>query len=230
MIVRGLDRILVRLSGTQDVPRALSACTRSFDSGARFENTNCAPALRMTELRQLSSLAALFAFLAFALPGIGWSGWRRFFQNCEVDLFFYGIDAVDDHAELLADAVDLARVLSDNLARVFVKRVAVVDQRIERDEALDEEVGELDEESELSDAGDEAVEIFSDAVLHELHFLPFHELALGVVGAAFGMAGFFGDDVKFFERDRPGERCTGFAMGGVIASLGPGRWSVVHEG
>jgi hypothetical protein len=44
------------------------------------------------------------------------------------------------------------------------------------------------------------VEVFADAVLHELDFFPLHELALGVVGAAFGLGGFGGDGAELFER------------------------------
>ena len=143
-------------------------------------------------------LAALAAFCGL--------GRLRFFDDRELDFLFDGIDAVDQHSQLLADAEDLARVLADDFARVLVVGVAVVDERVERDQAFDEEVGEFDEEAELGDADDEAVEVFADAVLHELHFLPFHQFALGVVGAAFGLAGFFGDVVEFFERDGAGER------------------------
>ncbi len=124
------------------------------------------------------------------LPSL-WPG--RFFHYSEVDLLFDRIDSVDDHAEAVSDAVDLARVLSDDLARVLVVGVAVVDECVERDEAFDEEVRELDEESKFGHAGDEAVEVFSHTVLHELDLLPFHELALGVVGAAFGLRRLFRD-------------------------------------
>ncbi len=172
-------------------------------------------------LRFLALLVS-FTFVAFrTLRGFG--GLRPgFFQHREVDFLFDGIDPIDDHPQAVADAVDLAGVLSDDLARVFVVGVAVVDERVQRDESFDEKVGEFDEESELGDAGDETVEVFSDAVLHELDLLPFHEFAFGVVGTAFGLAGLFGDFVELFERDRSGERRVRFAMRGMIAALGPG--------
>ena len=116
----------------------------------------------------LLALAALFAFIAFALLAIGWSGRRGFFYDGEVDLLFDGIDAVDQDSQAVAEAVDFARVLADDFARVLVVGIAVVDEGVERDKPFDEEVGEFDEESEFRDAGDEAVEVFSDAVLHEL--------------------------------------------------------------
>jgi hypothetical protein len=62
--------------------------------------------------------------------------------------------------------------------------------------------------------------------LHELRFLPFHECALGVVGSAFGLAGFFGDLVKFFERDGSGERGVIFAVRFVVSAFGPGGWNL----
>jgi len=64
---------------------------------------------------------------------------------------------------------------------------------------FDEQVGEFDEEAELGDAGDQAVEVFAHAVLHELDLLPLHEFALGFVGATLGVAGFLGDVVEFVE-------------------------------
>src|SRR5579863_4879571 len=138
--------------------------------------------------------------LLLVLAVLGQSLWWGFFVHGEVDFLFDRVDAVDQNLQAVADAVGLARMLSDDLAGVLVVGVAVVDERVERDEAFDEEVGEFDEESKFGDAGDKAVEVFSNAVLHELDLLPFHELAFGVVGAAFGLAGFLGDGMEFVER------------------------------
>ena len=76
--------------------------------------------------------------------------------------------------------------------------VAIVIKRVERDQTLDEEIGEFHEEAELGYADDEAIEVFSDAALHEFHFLPLHQTALGFIGAALGLAGFVGYGVEFF--------------------------------
>jgi hypothetical protein len=37
--------------------------------------------------------------------------------------------------------------------------------------------------------------------LHEFDLLPLHQFAFGLVGAAFGLAGFFGDIVQFLDRN-----------------------------
>ena len=95
-------------------------------------------------------------------------------QNGKLNFLFHGIDAVDQHANSLSQAVSFARSLADDLARVLVVCVVVVGERIQRDQAFDEQVGQLDEETKLGDAGDQAVEVFADAVLHELDFFPFH--------------------------------------------------------
>ena len=101
--------------------------------------------------------------------------------------------------------------------------VTVVAEGVEWDQPFDEKVGQFDEETKLGNAGDETVEILSHAFLHELHLLPFHEFAFGVVGAALGLAGLLGDVVKFVERNGSAERFGGFAISGMIATLRPGR-------
>src|SRR5208337_1533049 len=158
------------------------------------------------------SLAALF-------PRRPW----LLFEHRELNLLLHRINPVHQHTHAIAHVIGLARTLADDLARAFVVGVAVVSERVERDQALDEEVGELHEESELGYADDQAVEIFSDAALHELHFLPFHQAAFGFVGAAFGLAGFVGDVVEFSKRNRTAERFESVLMGGVITTFGPRR-------
>ena len=148
---------------------------------------------------------------------------RFFFEYGELNFLFYRVDAVHEHSNPLTQAVDLSVALADDLARVFVVGVAVVDQRVQRDQSFDKQIGELDKESELGDADDQAVEVFADAILHELDLLPLHQLALGFVGAALGVAGLFGDLVKLFERDRAGDGFERFAMRRVIAAFGPWR-------
>ena len=75
----------------------------------------------------LLALATLFVFAAlFAFS-------RSFFQDGEVDFLFYWIDAVDDHFQLLAYAINFARMLSDDFAGVFVVGVTIVDQSVQRD-------------------------------------------------------------------------------------------------
>jgi len=128
-------------------------------------------------------------------------GQAFFLQQRKLNLLLDGIDAIDENADLVTEAEGAAGVLSDDFARVLVEGVAVVDQGCERDEAFDEEICEFDEEAELGHADDQAVEVFADSVLHEFGFLPFHQFALGLVGAPLGLTGFLGDGVKVFERD-----------------------------
>ena len=81
-------------------------------------------------------------------------------------------------------------------------------------------IGQLHEEAELGDADDQAVEVFAHTVLHEFDFLPLHQFAFGFVGAALGLAGFFGDVVKFVERNRAasGSRRLAMSSGDRVAS------------
>ena len=86
---------------------------------------------------------------------------------------------------------------SDDLAGIFAVGVIVVAERVDGDKSLDEEVVEFDEESVFGGVEDHGVEVFADAVAHELDLLPFDEFAFGVGGAAFGLAGFLGDGGEF---------------------------------
>ena len=151
---------------------------------------------------------------------------RRLFPNRELDFLFTGSMRSTKHANSLSKAVSLARVLADDLARVLVVAVIVVGERVERDQAFDEQVGKFDEEAELGDAGDQAVEVFAHAVLHELDLLPFHEFALGLVGAALGVTGLFGDVVEFVESRWARRKARAPRVGGMVAAFGPGRWGV----
>ena len=103
-----------------------------------------------------------------------------------------------------------------------MEEVTVVSQGVERHEAFDEEVGQFHEKAELGYADDESIEVFTDALLHEFHFLPFHQSALGFVGPALGLAGLFGDAVEFFQRDRAALRFERVLMSVMVAAFGPG--------
>ena len=56
--------------------------------------------------------------------------WRVLFEQSKLDLLFYGIDAVDEHANLLSQAVASTRALANNFTRVLMKGVVVVGQRV----------------------------------------------------------------------------------------------------
>ncbi len=82
---------------------------------------------------------------------------------------------------------------SDDFAGVFAVGVVVVAERVDGNESLDEEVVELDEEAVFGGVENHGVEVFADAVAHELDLLPLDEFAFGFGGAALGLAGFLGD-------------------------------------
>ena len=153
----------------------------------------------------------------FALQG------GLFLEQGELDFLFHWIDPVDQHANSLPQAVDLVAALADNFAGIFVIGVTVVGQSIQRHQALHEEVGQLHEESILGHADNQSVEVFADAILHELDLLPFHELAFSFVGATLGLAGFLGDVMQFLDRYWSALGPKGFAMCRVVAPLRPRR-------
>ncbi len=65
--------------------------------------------------------------------------------------------------------------------------VAVARQGIDRDQAFDEKLFELDEKAKAGRADDHRVEMIAHTVDHELHLFPLHELTFGLVGPAFGL-------------------------------------------
>ena len=92
---------------------------------------------------------------------------------------------------------------ADDLAGVYAIGIVVVAQRVEGHEAFDEEIVELDEEAVFGRIENHRVEVFSDAITHELDFFPLDELAFGLCGAALGLAGLLG------ETTNPGLVCRG---------------------
>ena len=75
-------------------------------------------------------------------------------NQCELNLLLHRIDAIHENTDSLAEFKHSAATLADNFARVFVKSVVIVDQRIKRDQAFNKKIGELDEEAKLATAGD----------------------------------------------------------------------------
>jgi hypothetical protein len=122
-------------------------------------------------------------------------GERVLIEEGEEETAFGALDAVEQDADAVSDGEAAAGVFADELAGGFAieEAFAEVGEGGEGDEALDEEVLELDEEAVFGGADDEGVEFVADAVFHEAHFFPFDEFALGVVGVAFGFGGGLGD-------------------------------------
>ena len=130
-----------------------------------------------------------------AVGAVSFSLLPIFFVNQgKLDFFLDGINAVYEDANPVTEAVGEAAGLANDLAGAFVEQEAVAGQAVDGDEAFDEKVGQFDEEAELGGTDDETVELIADTFFHELNFLPVHEVAFGVVGAALGVAA-FGRDV-----------------------------------
>src|SRR5947209_18790982 len=111
--------------------------------------------------------------------------WGRLFEKCKLNFLLHWINAVHQHSDAISQAVRLSRTLADDLARVFVERVAVIVERGQRDKPFNKQICEFDKEPELGHADNEAIEVFADAGLHELYFLPFHQLTFGLVRSSF---------------------------------------------
>src|SRR5579863_87049 len=170
-----------------------------------------------TNARDLSPLALRFS------PCLPEPRQRRqrldLLKQRELNLLLHRINAVNQYANSLPQAVSFARALANDLLRAFVIHVAVVDQRVQRHQPFYEQIGQFDKESKLGDARDQPVEVVADSILHELHFLPFHQFALGVVRSALGLARLLGDVMQLVERNRPAQ---GLEMRG-LSSLRPRR-------
>ena len=122
---------------------------------------------------------------------------KLFLDQRELQLAFLGEDAVENHLDAVAGAETAAGALADDLVCVFAPGEAVAAQGVDGDEALDEEIGELDEEAVFGGVEHQGGKLVADAVLHEANLLPLDQLALGLGGAALGLAGFFGDLGEF---------------------------------
>ncbi len=110
-------------------------------------------------------------------------------DQAEIDLAHLHVDADHLHLHLVAEPVDLLRVLAAQQVRALDEPVVVVGHRRDVHHALDEVLDQLDEQAEGGDAGDVAFEFIADLVGHELHLLPLQQLALGIVGAALHLRG-----------------------------------------
>ena len=140
------------------------------------------------------------------------------------------VDAVEDDPQAIADREAAPTVVADDLAGVLAIGVDVVEQAAEGNEPLDEEIGELDEEAVFGGVHHHRVEVFADAVLHELDLLPLHQLALGFGGTALVVATLFGDgaEVVFAEWRGFADGCvlvyTNFCFGTEIDMAGDTRF------
>ena len=82
-----------------------------------------------------------------------------------------------------------------------MKHVAIAGQGVDRNQAFYKQIFQLDKESEAGGAGDEGAKLLSHAILHELGFLPLHQLALRVRCAAFRFRALVGDGRELLGRE-----------------------------
>lgn len=129
------------------------------------------------------------------------------FHYGELDFLLHVVNAINDHTSFVPDGVGLLRTGADDLAGIFVVRVIIVCQGVERHKAFNKQLRQFDEEAELGDADDQAIKVLAHALFHELEFLPFQQFALGFSGGAFRLAGAFSDFMQFRLRDGASERC-----------------------
>src|SRR5688572_7123121 len=108
-------------------------------------------------------------------------------EQAEIDLPALQIHLHDLDLDAIAEPVDLAGVLPPQHVQPLLEAVIVVRHRRDVHQALDEVLDELDEQPEGRYPGNVAVELVADLVGHEPYFLPLHELALGIVGAALAL-------------------------------------------
>src|SRR5438552_547427 len=94
--------------------------------------------------------------------------------------------AVGTHQRALPLAIDVRAVL----------------KTLDRHKPFDEQFRKLDEKAALGEADDERVELIAKALRHEAHFLPFHQLALGILSAPLGFGGGGRERRQFLRMDK----------------------------
>ncbi len=130
----------------------------------------------------------------------------------EVDRAPIQVHGVHADPHTVAEADPPLRRASHQAVQPLLEDVLVIAERAHGDQPLHEERGELHEETELHDAGDEAVELLPDLVLHELRLLERDDLALGLHRDALPAGGVqppFGEGLREPARTRLGERAGG---------------------
>ncbi len=99
-----------------------------------------------------------------------------------------------------------AGVLTNNGAFVLAINVKIISQRGDCHEPFHEQVGEFHKEPELDQADDEGIKLIAHVLRHEGNFLPFHQLAFGVGGAALGAGGRHSEGLEFLGKQEAAAR------------------------
>jgi len=102
-------------------------------------------------LKERPGALVAFFFLAFGRDlAADLAGERQTpFHNRKLQLAFLRQDAIENHLHVVACAEASSVAFADNLVRVFAPCIAVVAQRIDRDQALDKKIGQLDKKAVL---------------------------------------------------------------------------------
>src|ERR1035437_8957316 len=136
-------------------------------------------------------------------PGIATRRFGCIFEYRELQLPFVAVHAVQDDPHLVAAGPFAARAFAHHLADVLLISVLIAGQGVDGHQAFDKQVRQFHEEAVPGGGDDQRVEIFPDAVGHELDLLPLDEFAFGVGGAAFGLRTLVGQRIQvFFARSR----------------------------
>src|SRR6266542_5915514 len=109
-------------------------------------------------------------------------------QQTELDLAAVLIDRLHLDEHMIAEAHFAVRRFSAEAVIALSVLPVIAADRGDGHHPLNEDLVELDEESERSDAGHDSGELLPHLVAHEDDFLPFQHFALGFFRASFALA------------------------------------------
>src|SRR5262245_42646201 len=97
-------------------------------------------------------------------PGMRTRSFGVIFDDRKLQLAFGCVHAIENHAHPVADRKLAARALPHDLADVLLISVLVSREAVDRNQALDEQLGQLYEQSVFRGADHQRVEILPDAL------------------------------------------------------------------
>ena len=135
-------------------------------------------------------------------------------DQLEVDLAFIQIDAHDTHLDAVAKAETATATLTGETVMQRVEVVVVARHRRDMHQALNIDVGQLDEQAEAGDRGDHTGEGLADAILHELALEPVDHVTGRLVGAPLGHRALLAELLqrRLVDAEELGERRGGQGM------------------